>query len=150
VLRGRWVPPDAEGPRVLRVSAYDEARRFNQKGGWTGVDPATLQAVHRGARPGDPLPPRQPGYYLDLVTDAEVILTGSGEDQRVAVLFSHRHFPGVRFGHRFPPGLDEDGGDPVYLREEIETGALHHMMQAQPAADGNGITWTTWGDPGPD
>jgi hypothetical protein len=78
VLRGRWVPPDVEGPRVLTVSAYDEARRFNHKGGWTGVDLATLQAVHRGARPGDPLPPRQPGYYLDLVTDPDVIITGTG------------------------------------------------------------------------
>src|SRR5690348_1167176 len=27
VLRGPWVPPDAEGPRVLRVYAYDGARR---------------------------------------------------------------------------------------------------------------------------
>jgi hypothetical protein len=176
VLRGRWVPSDAEGPRVLRVSAYDEARRFNQKGGWTGVDPATLQAVHRGARPGDPLPPRQPGYYLDLVTDAEVIITGSGEDQRVAVLFSHRHFPGVRFGHRFMPdpfggrreaydALMEDmeafetravhptrefppvdaRGAAFTLIEEVETGALHRMMEFQRPTDNEGVTWTTWG-----
>jgi hypothetical protein len=34
--------------------------------------------------------------------------------------------------------------------EEIETGALDRMMQAQRAADDNGIMWTTWGDPGPD
>jgi len=172
VLRGRWVPSDADGPRVLRVSAYDEARRFNQKGGWTGVDPPTLQAVHRGARPGDPLPPRQPGYYLDLVTDAEVIITGSGEDQRVAVLFSHRHFPGVRFGHRFMPdpfggrreaydALMEDieTGESRYMEfapfdgraaafaliEEVETGAVHRMMEFQRPMDNEGVTWTTWG-----
>ena len=75
-------------------------------------------------------------------------MTGTGPGRRVAVLFSHASFPSVRFGHRFPLGLDEYGGDPVYLREEIETGALHRMMQAQPAADGNGITWTIWGAPG--
>jgi len=66
------------------------------------------------------------------------------------VLFSYTSFPGVRFGYRFPLGLDEYGGDPVYLREEIETGALDRMMRAQPAADDDGIIWTTWGDPGPD
>lgn len=170
VLRGRWVPSDANGPRVLRVSAYDEARRFNHRGGWTGVDPPTLQAVHRGARPGDPLPPRQPGYYLDLVTNAEVIITGSGEDQRVAALFSHQHFPGIRFGHRFPLldgggraafALKEDieTGESHYmeyapvdgrgaafaLMEAIETGALHRMMAFQRPTDNEGVTWTTWG-----
>jgi hypothetical protein len=174
VLRGRWVPRDVEGPRVLTVSAYDEARRFNHKGGWTGVDPATLHAVHRGARPGDPLPPRPPGYYLDLVTDPDVIITGSGEDQRVAVLFSHRHFPGVRFGHRFLPdpfggrreaydALMEDMESwgtshptrefPPFdarraafaLIEEIETGALHRMMEHPRPTDNEGVTRTTWG-----
>lgn len=166
------MPQDAGGPRVLRVAAYDEARRFNQKGGWTGVDPATLHAIHLGARPGDPLPPRQPGYYLDLVTDPEVIITGSGADQRVVVLFSHRHFPGVRFGHRFLPDLFDrrraalalmedigtsgrhprmefapfDGrGDAFALIEEIETGALHRMMEFQRPTDNEGVTWTTWG-----
>jgi hypothetical protein len=170
VLSGRWVPFDAEGPRVLRVSARDAAVRFNKRGGWTGVDPATLQAVHRGARAGDPLPPRQPGYYLDLVTDAEVIITGSGEDQRVAVLFSHRHFPGVRFGHRFPslglegraafaPEEDIETGESHYMEfapvdgrgaafaliEEVETGTLHRMMEFQRPTDEEGVTWTTWG-----
>ncbi len=147
------------------MSAYDAAVRFNKRGGWTGVDPATLHAVHRGARPGDLLPPRQPGYYLDLVTDAEVIITGSGEDQRVAVLFSHRHFPGVRFGHRFPL-LDGGGraafalkenietGESHYMEfapfegrgaafaliEEVETGALHRMMEFQRPTDNEGVT----------
>jgi hypothetical protein len=152
------------------VSAYDEARRSNHKGGWTGVDPATLHAVHRGARPGDPLPPRQPGYYLDLVTDPDVIITGNGEDQRVAVLFSHRHFPGIRFGHRFPllggglraafavkedsetaeshhmePAPFDGRGAAFALIEEVETGALHRMMEFQRPTDNEGVTWTTWG-----
>ena len=87
---------------------------------------------------------------LNPKPDTEVIITGTGQGRRVAVLFSHKSFPGARFGHRFPLGLDTYGGDPVYLMEEIETGALHRMMQAQPAADDNGVIWTTWGDPGPD
>jgi hypothetical protein len=79
-----------------------------------------------------------------------VIITGTGQGRRVAVLFSHASFPGARFGHRFPLGLDAYGGDPVYLREELDTGALHRMMQAQPAPDDHGIIWTTWGDSDPE
>jgi hypothetical protein len=106
-------------------------------------------AVRGGAQPGDPLPPLEAEPYIRHVTDTEVIITGTGQGRRVAVLFPHASFPGARFGHRFPPGLDEYGGDPVYLREEIET-AADRMMRAQSAPDGNGIIWTTWGDPGPD
>ena len=80
--------------------------------------------------PGDPLPPLQPHPYIDNVTGADVIITGTGPERRVAVLFSHQHFPGVRFGHRFSgrdPGLEG-----IELKEEIETGALHRMMQPWP------------------
>jgi hypothetical protein len=77
--------------------------------------------------------------------DAEVIITGHGVRQCVAALFSHQGFPGVRFGHRFTPG---DEHAPIWLKEEIETGALHRMMQAQPAPDDAGIVWTTWGPTG--
>ena len=65
--------------------------------------------------------------------------------QCVVALFSHQGFPGVRFGHRFTPG---DKHAPIWLKEEIETGALHRMMQAQPAPDDAGIVWTTWGPTG--
>jgi hypothetical protein len=77
--------------------------------------------------------------------DAEVIITGRGARQCVAALFSHQSFPGVRFGHRFTLG---DKHAPIWLKEEIETGALHRMMQAQPAPDDAGIVWTTWGPTG--
>jgi hypothetical protein len=74
-----------------------------------------------------------------------VIISGSEDDRRVAVLFSHQHFPGVRFGHRFPPPSVEDiRHSTVWLKENIETGALHRMMQNQPSADEAGIIWTTW------
>lgn len=60
------------------------------------------------------------------------------------MLFSYRDFPGIRFGHRFPP--DDAGLDKIWLKEEIETGALDRMMADPPAPDGVGVVWTTWGD----
>ncbi len=145
-----WEPIGGWKPRVLTERSCTEARKVLGRGGWTGLDQATIEAVRGGARPGDPLPPLEAEPYIRHVTDTEVIITGTRQGRRVAVLFSHASFPGARFGHRFPLGLDTYGGDPVYLREEIDTGALHRMMQAQPAPDDNGITWTTWADPGPD
>ena len=55
-------------------------------------------------------------------------------------------FPGVRFGRRFrlePSGEDHEL---IWLKEEIETGALHRMMQTEPVADDTGVIWTTWGN----
>lgn len=137
-------PVRAGRPRALTERTYAEARKILDAGGWTGLDPSVIEAVRSGAQPGDLLPPPQPAPYIDDVTDAEVIITASGPHRRVAVLFSHQHFPGVRFGHRFPadPGL----ADPDDLKEAIETGSLHRMMQDQPAADEAGIIWTTWND----
>lgn len=146
VLRGPWVPPDTGQPRVLTHDAYTEVLQSIKRGGLTSLDPATIEAVRGGAQPGDPLPPLPPDYHIEHVTDPAVIFTGSGQERLVAVLFSYTGFPGVRFGHRFPPGLDGHG-DPLYLMEEIETGALDRMMQTPPPADTHGITWTTWGDP---
>jgi hypothetical protein len=69
--------------------------------------------------------------------------TGAG--RRVAVLFSHQLFPGRRFGHRFPPPSSMTARDaPIWLKEEIETGALHRMMTDPPVSDEAGILWTTW------
>jgi hypothetical protein len=147
-FREGWQPIGAGKPRVLTERAYAEARRILTQGGWTGLDRATIEAVRGGAHPGDPLPALQPDPYIDKVTDAEVIITGSGPHRRVAVLFSHEDFPGARFGHRFP--TDPDIVDPIDLKEEIETGALDRMMQDQPAADDDGIIWTTREDPDQD
>jgi hypothetical protein len=100
---------------------------------------ATIEAVGGGAQPGDPLPPLHAAPYIRGVTDTEVIITGTGQGRRIAVLFCYTDFPGVRFGHRVPPGLGGHG-DPLYLMEEIETGALDRMMQNPPPADTHGIT----------
>ena len=71
-----------------------------------------------------------------------MIITGGEAGRRAAVLFSHQHVPGIRFGHRFP--LDDPGLDKIWLKEEIETGALDRLMETHPSADSTGIMWTTW------
>jgi hypothetical protein len=102
--------------------------------------------VRAGGRPGDPLPPLVAGPLIDGVTDTEVIITGDAPGQRVAVLFRHESFPGIRFGHRFPhPGEELAEYSTIWLQEEIQTGALHRMMRDAPAADAAGIVWTAWG-----
>jgi hypothetical protein len=144
-FRDGWRPMAAGEPRVLTERDHAEVQAILGRGGWTGLDQATIDAVRDGAQPGDPLPPLQAYPYIDDVIDAEVIITGVGPQQRVAVLFSHRDFPGTRFGHRFcgyDPALEK-----FELKEEIETGALDRVMQNQPPADSTGVTWTTWGSP---
>ena len=88
----------------------------------------------------------QPLPFIDNVTDTEVIITGTGAGRRIAVLFSHEHFPGIRFGHRFRREPGRETNERIWLKEEIETGALHRMMQEPPAPDDAGVIWTTWGD----
>ena len=146
-FRHGWTPIGAGEPRVLTERDYTEVRAILGRGGWTGLDQATIDAVRGGAQPGDSLPPLQALPYIDRVTDTEVILTGTGPGQRVTVLFSHTDFPGARFGHRFP--LDPFGKDyeSIWLKEEVETGALNRMMRNQPPADSTGTIWTTWGSP---
>jgi hypothetical protein len=145
-FREGWVPAGVGEPRVLTKHDYAEARKVLSSGGWTGLDRATIEAVREGARPGDSLPPLRPSPFISHVTDAEVIVHGDGPGRRVAVLFAHRHFPGVRFGHRFRSEPSGKGLEPILLKEEIETGALHRMMQNEPVADDTGVIWTTWGD----
>lgn len=141
-----WEVPADQQPPTLTERAHAEARNVLDHGGWTGLDQATIQAVRGGAQPGDPLPPHRPKPFIRNVTDTEVIIDGDGPAQRVAVLFCHKRFPGVRFGHRFPLEPPEENSGPIWLMEEIETGALARMMQDPPTPDDAGIIWTTWGD----
>lgn len=139
-------PAGAGEPRVLTERVHAEARKVLDHGGWTGLDAATIQAVRDGTQPCDPLPPQPVHPYIDDVTDAEVVITGIGTARQVALLFSCRRFPGIRFGHRlsgYDPALER-----ISLKEEIETGALDRMMEDPPAADEAGIIWTTWEDEG--
>lgn len=147
-FRNGWAPRGVDEPRVLTRLAYAEVRNLlDRGGGWTGWDRATIDAVRDGAQPGDSLPPLQRRPFIDHVTDAEVMLNGTGPARRVAVLFSHAGFPGVRFGHRFPLEPYAADHESIWLMEEIDTGALHRMMQNQPPADSTGIIWTAWGIP---
>jgi hypothetical protein len=82
-FRDGWRPSDAGGPRVLTERAYAQARKILDRGGWTGLDEATVQAVRGGAQPGSALPPLQPRPFIRGVTDAEVVLDGSGPGRRV-------------------------------------------------------------------
>ena len=84
-FRHGWTPIGAGEPRVLTERDYTEVRAILGRGGWTGLDQATIDAVRGGAQPGDPLPPLQALPYIDRVTDTEVILTGTGPGQRVTV-----------------------------------------------------------------
>ncbi len=143
-FRRGWRPAGTGEQRVLTERAYAAARQLLDHGGWTGLDAAMIQAVRAGAQPGDPLPPPPAHPYIDGVTEAEIVITGSGPARRVAVLFSYQPFPGLRFGHRFSgydPALER-----IELKEEIETGALDRMMQDPPTADEADIIWTTWED----
>lgn len=55
-----------------------------------------------------------------------------------------------RFGHRFPLNPSGEGDEKIGLKEDIETGALHRMMNDPPVPDDAGIVWTTWRSPEPD
>ncbi len=68
--------------------------------------------------------------------------SGGGGGEPVAVLFSHSAFAGARFAHRFaPPGTVSN--ELIWLKEEIETGALHRMMRdVAPSPDDEGLIWT--------
>ena len=145
-FRQGWTSPEDGRPRVLTEHAYTEACKIVDNGGWTGLDHATIQAVRNGAQPGDSLPPLQPRPFIVNVTDAQVFSTESGQGRRIAVLFSHEHFPGIRFGHRFRREPGRETREPIWFMEEIETGALHRMMQDPPGPGDAGVIWTTWGD----
>ena len=97
------------------------------------------------AQPDDPLLPTERQPFIDGVgDDVEVIIVGDAPPW-VAVLFSHERFPGVRFGHRIrAPSSELARYATVWLKEEVETGALHRMMRSQPPPDDAGIIWTSW------
>jgi hypothetical protein len=144
-FRHGQVPADAGQPRVLSPAAYTEARAIADRDGLTYLDAATIEAVRQGARPGDPLPPTERQPRITGVGDDVEVLIVDGAQPHVAVLFSHRDFPGTRFGHRIaPPSGELARYETIWLAEEIETGALHRMMHADPRPDGAGITWTSW------
>lgn len=146
-FRHGWTTVMANRRRVLSAADFRQAQKvIAGEVVLTGMDPAMIRAVRHGARPGDALPPpeRRP-FIVGVGDDAEVVISGSGADRRVAVLFSYQAWPGRRFGYRFsPPSSRTARYGPIWLKEEIETGALHRMMQSPPAGDEAGVIWCTW------
>lgn len=131
---------------TLSQHTYEEARRVLETGGWTGIPEEVMEAVRAGAVPGDSLPTPEPQPLIRGVSrEVEVLILDSDSRHSIALLFTHESFPGVTFGHRATVSA-EDGFQLwlIELMEEIETGALHRMMSSEPAADPDGIIWTTW------
>jgi hypothetical protein len=108
-----------------------------------------LGRLEAGGRLGDPLPAapakREP-FITGIADDFEVRIASTGDHANVVVLFSHEHWPGVRFGHRFPPPDEADGYEDIWLKEAVETGGLGRLMGRHPNPDGDGIVWTDWGE----
>jgi hypothetical protein len=98
-----------------------------------------------GGRRGEPLPaaPTKRGPLINgIADDFAVRIASAGEQANVVVLFSHEDWPGVRFGHRFPPPDKSDGYEEIWLMEEIETDGLGRLMARHPIPDADGIIWT--------
>jgi hypothetical protein len=127
------VPPHPAGSAELERERARIDALFRR--GWRVSGPARAPESARQRLP----------FITGVDDDAEVIITSHSARDCVAVLFGHQSFPGVRFGHRFTPG---DKHAPIWLKEEIETGALHRMMQTRPGPDQAGIVWTRWEQPG--
>lgn len=143
-----WVSP-ARGQVILSEDQLTRIERVRDRGGWLNAqEHEHLERLRPGGRRGDPLPAapaiRQP-FISGIAEDFEVRIAGAGDHASVVVLFSHEHWPGVRFGHRFPPPDQADGYGEIWLMEEVETGGLGRLMGRRPSPDDDGITWTDWG-----
>jgi hypothetical protein len=64
-----------------------------------------------------------------------------------APIFTHVIWKPRRASHRIRvPSSELARYETTWLQEEVETGALHRMMQNPPPPDNAGITWTSWRD----
>jgi hypothetical protein len=149
-VHGRVTP--ARGPVAFNKEQFARLERIRStvNGSWlvSAHEYEYLKRFEAGGRPGDPLPAapakREP-FITGIADDFDVRIAGTGDHAHVVVLFSHQHWPGVRFGHRFPPPAEADGYEDIWLKEAIETGGLYRLMDRHPNPDGDGIVWTDWG-----
>jgi hypothetical protein len=143
-----WVTP-ARGPVTFNEDDLTRIERVRDHGGWLNEqEHEYLEWLRAGGRRGDPLPAapakRRP-FIAGIADNFEVRIASTGDHANVVVLFSHEHWPGVRFGHRFPSPDEADGYEEIWLMEEVETGGLGRLMGRHPTPDGDGIVWTDWG-----
>lgn len=143
-----WVTP-ARAPVTFDEAQLARIEHVRDHGGWLNrYEMEYLDRLRGGARCGDPLPAaptRREPYVNGFGDDFDVRTAGSGESAHVVIVFSHELWPGVRFGHRFPPPIEADGYEAIWLKEEVETGALARQMHQHPQPDDDGIIWTSWG-----
>jgi hypothetical protein len=142
-----WVKP-ARGPVSFSEEQLARIEHVRDHGGWLYPrESEYLRRVQDGARRDDPLP-AAPGTRRPFVNgfaeDFEIRIVSSGEQANVVILFCHAHWPGVRFGHRFPTPDQSDGYEQIWLMEAVETGRLNRLMSQQPTPDHDGVTWTDW------
>jgi hypothetical protein len=142
-----WVTP-ARGPVAFNEEQLARLDHVGQHGGWTNKDESEyLRRRRAGGRRGDPLPaaPATREPCIDgLGEDFEFQISTQADQAEVVVLFSHERWPGIRFGHRFPPPRQADGYEAIWLKEEVETGALNRLMNGGPRSDDAGVIWTDW------
>jgi hypothetical protein len=142
-----WVSP-ARGPVTFTEDELARLDQVSQHGGWLYKhEQEHLRRLRAGGRRGDPLPaaPASREPFIDGTgEDFEVQIATTAQQTNVVVLFSHERWPGIRFGHRFPPPDRADGYERIWLKEEIETGALDRMMKGDPTPDSDGVIWTDW------
>jgi hypothetical protein len=143
-----WVT-SARGPVIFDEEQLARIEQVRDHGGWLNREEHEyLQRLRAGGRRGDPLPAapaiREP--FIDgFAEDFELRIVGADDGAHVVILFSHELWPGIRFGHRFPPPHEADGYEEIWLKEEVETGALARQMGQHPPSDDDGIVWTGWG-----
>jgi hypothetical protein len=138
-----WVT-EARGPLTFDEERLVRIERVLEDGcGWTNEDDREyLDRRRAGAPRGVTLPAaaakRRP--FIDGVSDDFEFRV---DERAVVLLFSHTDWPGVRFGHRFP-APDPDEYEHIWLKEAIETGKLHRLMERAPYPDEHEIVWTDW------
>ncbi len=142
-----WVTP-ARGPVSFNEDELARLDEVSEHEGWLNREELEyLQRLQARGRRGDPLPAapasREP-FINGIGEDFEVRIARTPGQANVVILSSHERWPGIRFGHRFPPPDKADGYEDIWLKEEIETGALGRLMDRVPSPDRDGVIWTDW------
>jgi hypothetical protein len=141
-----WVSP-ARDPVTFNEEQLARIEHVRDHGGWLNRQEAEyLQRLRDGARRGDPLPaapPTREPYIDGCSEDFDVRIVGADDDARGHSVLP-RALAGAPFRSPFPAPNEADGYESVWLKEEVETGALARQMLEHPGPDGDGIIWTNW------
>jgi hypothetical protein len=140
-----WVTP-ARGAVTFNEEQLARLDEVCQNGGWTDkAESEYLRRLRAGGPRGAPLPaaPAAREPYIDGIgEDFEFRISTQAGQANVVVLFSHERWPGIRFGHRFPTPREADGYEAIWLKEELETGALNRLMNGDQRPYNAEVIWT--------